>query len=136
MGMSASAKLVYGFVLGEDALEDIDQYEISNKWRDLFIGEFPKNGTEEEQDSWREKIKEYEKSSDYVDIVSGGYEFETNFIETSLEVSASDYGHEKVDIKKLASIDTSVYDLSIKKFCEKYGIEYEQPYWFIMASYG
>ncbi len=133
-----SAKLVYGFVLNEDALEDIDQYKISNEWRDLFIGEweYPDNGTEEEQDLWREKWNEYKKSSDCVDIGSGGYEFETNFIETGLKVLASNYGHEKVDIKKLACIDTSPYDLSIKKFCEKFGIEYEQPYWFIMVSYG
>ncbi len=136
MGNSASAHLVYGFVLEEgDLPEKIDYFEVNDKWRDDFISEYPENGTEEEQDGWRKELSEYKESINFVEIGSGGYEFEQKYIGTSLNFYG-DYEGEKVNIKKLGKIDTSPYAASIKKFCEDFGIEYKHPYWFLLANYG
>lgn len=139
MSQSHDSRLFYGICIGED-LGELDPFSTNDDWIEFKGPKKPLDTHGErydsaEWDSWRTQKYLFKQSDKFVEIEIYGYIDEPKYRVTGKEINV--YGSRPYEINvEILQMNMESYDQSIKEFCEKYGIEYQQPKWYLVNYWG
>jgi hypothetical protein len=149
MGTSTNAILFYGIPINGDIDEitapfdenDESYFAINDDWNKLKAPikptepSFPDyDYTGPDWDTWRSAIQEYEKSPVCVQIdCCCSIDYPMFYVHGRQYVAYRGDVNE-IDLEKLKT--TPEDDAFIKEFCERYGVLYQQPKWYLVSYWG
>lgn len=144
MGYDSQGFLYYGFPItrredyGSKLKLRADRYDLECEWEDLYRPKAPEDTSDRgnaEWDAWRERLKEWEKTPQNIEINwSGSEDCERYYVHAAglcKQVLWSDQS--QVTPEMLAPHPEA--DKWIEKYCEFAGIKYQQPGWYLAARY-
>lgn len=140
MSSSATATLFFGIPLSEgyEWPEDVSGHDFSDQW---VNEQGPKEPNSEdyrsaEWEAYRKELSAWKATPAFVAMGWHGYSEESQDYIYSIQFTV-DWGEIKeIDPQQLISADLQARIASIKKFCEKFDLPFEQPKWHLVAYYG
>jgi hypothetical protein len=144
LSVSTDAILFYGIPLEEDtpvSLEGVvgsvaNNHEINDDWAHLKHPPEPKSADYQnaEWDTWREQLNDYEKSIQHVEIgIHCSLDYPMYYLHGRQFIA---YRGDVDEIDPAQLITTPEEDAVIREFCERYGIPYKQPKWYLVSCQG
>lgn len=145
MGITVNGILFYGIVFerdfnGEDTEEVLAKsFGFNEEAPDYYKEWGEMNDIEKEE--WRKEYRQWHKRKEEailnLEIGYFGWGDEPYYFLTAKETHKwASYGDTvAIDLKELASLNTSDVDDRIKKACEMLGVEYQQPQWHLTNYY-
>ena len=136
MGQSSSAHLAFGFDLGDElpeSIEDMDLDVLAREESGLIKPESPDNSySGPEWDAWR-IVCQKARENYPVQILHHGYDFSGYFLALKKSVKYADWeGPLKIVDFHFPSHDDTIL---LKNWCESHGVKYQEPAWHLMAHY-
>jgi hypothetical protein len=135
MSADPEAMLYYGFPIEDPGF---DYHDVTDEWRDSHRPPKPevKGYTGPEWDKWREDNSRWEAGPENVCCDwHGSEDCEQYHIHCKSLLKSVEWAEFKeVDPAELAKPQPEA-DRFIREFCEKAGIEFVQPKWFLAAQY-
>lgn len=137
------AILYYGFSIGNPEETDPwpfdeDFYEVANDtWRKSHRPKEPDDNNNErfdtpEWDDWREKLVDYEKTPENIEVSRSGYDDGTNYYVHCKCIQKSVEWDEQLTIGNTNQHPEA--DKWIKQFCEETGIPFQKPTWVLACN--
>lgn len=132
--MDARAHIAFGIKLGEPGDSEIPDFlePYDGSWGEFLLAEY---GNEEQKaDTSIKNEMEFEEAF-FLEEVNYGYECNDFFL-------AIRGTHQKADDFTPSELTMPLPDISVAQlqqlevFCEKHGIEYQQPKWWLIPAYG
>lgn len=130
MGVSTNGILVFGIELGEELPEFLEDFD--DTWWDFT--DSISGVADDDSERW-EKRRDF-RDNFPVELVSHcSYEYPMYILAVNgTEITASRGSPEVIDPASLVVSPEKIEEL--RKFCEEYGIEWEEPKWYLCSMWG
>lgn len=138
MGADPDGIIYYGFPIEDWEDNELSYHDINDEWEDLHRPAQPANKDDyrtPEWDEWRQRLREWQKGPENIQVDWSGGEMCEAYYVSAEGLKLSVEWNEQIPLAGRTFGPQPEADEQLKRFCEKFGIEWKRPGWHLAARY-